>query len=207
MINKNPEKKKKAFIKENWYILQNKKPSSILWKKTFDRTFLCHENKELVFSDQRFYNIDIPKDSDLFLLTICFLNSTFMAFITEVEGNRNLGEGGIDTNVFWLKHLKIPITNLGATEKKELEKIYNAIKSRPIGSIFTELGLEISFTNLTIEIKDELVIEKSRIKPMKDRMDLDKFFSKMLGISEADIIEMYYELLCMTLNRILKSKS
>ena len=130
-----------------------------------------------------------------------------MAFITEVEGNRNLGEGGIDTNVFWLKNLNIPLIKIEEKEKRELEIFFNSITSRPIGSIFTELGLEISFSRLNIEITAELVIQKSKIKPIKDRKDLDNFFSKILGVSEIDQLEMYYELLCMTVNRILKSKS
>ena len=140
-----------------WYSVPSNEGPNLLWCKSYHDRPGCIINQVKCVHDQRFYSI-IVKDKFLPLIFI-FLNSSLVWALMELYGNTNMGYGVLDTNVYWLKNLRIPID--GLRDKSALMNLFNELKDlqeRFSMKEFSKLRLSIDefflpFFNLT---RDEL---------------------------------------------------
>ncbi|MFX0170517.1 MAG: Eco57I restriction-modification methylase domain-containing protein [Candidatus Hodarchaeota archaeon] len=137
-----------------WYSIGEYTIPNLLWVKSYHVRVGCLLNEGRLLPDQRFYSINV-RNSDLIPLIFTFLNSSLVWGQMEVFGNTNMGYGVLDTNVYWLKSLKIPLKAIEDSSKlHELER------------------------TLLKEKKRYSMFEFSQI-----RSDIDEFFSEYIGLS------------------------
>lgn len=116
-----------------WYSLGKYPTPSLLWTKSYHDKPGCFYNQAQAMPDQRFYGI-IVKQNKYLPLIFTYLNSSFVWAQMEAQGNTNMGFGVLDTNVYWLKSLKIPSEAI--TQKKQIRDLMERlIKENTRGSI------------------------------------------------------------------------
>ncbi len=103
--------------RDHWYSLSKYPTPSLLWTKSYHDKAGCFYNQALTLPDQRFYGITVAQDKYLPLI-FTYLNSSLVWAQMEAQGNTNMGFGVLDTNVYWLKSLRIPVEAL--TEKNQI---------------------------------------------------------------------------------------
>ncbi len=106
--------------REKWYSLPEYPRPTMLWTKSYHNKPGCFLNSARFMPDQRFYSI-IVKDNQYTPLIFTYLNSSLVWAQMESQGNTNMGYGVLDTNVYWLKSLKIPIDAL--TQKNQINRL------------------------------------------------------------------------------------
>lgn len=182
------------FAREPWFKLpeQATEPGEILFSRIHDDSHIVYYNP-LRISNTNFYSI-IPYRIPTEILVV-LLNSTFYAFIKEIDGRVNFGQGALKTEGSDIKNFLIVKEDLLLRHKKELLECFKEIKNIKIGNIFDELGCN---------DRDSFSIDN--VNPI--RLKLDRIiFQKILNLSEVQLIEFYKALVAMVKSRIDKSKS
>ncbi len=146
----------------NWYTLPPHPTPDLLWIKSYHTKYGCILNEGDIVPDQRFYSIKV-KESRFISLIFVFLNSSYVWALMELEGNTNMGYGVLDTNIYWLKSLKIPF------ELIERQRELNILASQLISQ------------------KKRLSIDKE--SPLRKEIDL--FFASYFDYSSSDLEVMY----------------
>jgi len=145
--------------RDPWYTLPSFPVPNLLWTKSFHDKPGCLLNLAKFLPDQRFYGIFVNDSKDIPIIFI-FLNSSLAWAQMEQAGNTNMGYGVLDTNVYWLQNVKIPI-NLTLQQKKALISINN------------ELRQEDTRTTIT---------KQSHIRRM-----IDKFIADLFNLTEEEL--------------------
>jgi len=114
------------------------------------------------------------------------------AFIIELFGRSNLGEGALDFKVYEADQIIV------LDKEKIKTKINRDIFLRPIKSIFEECG---------IDPKSKISIEEQEPKPLPDRAELDKIIFDALGLTKNECKEVYRAVCRLVWNRISKARS
>ncbi|MHA1966893.1 MAG: Eco57I restriction-modification methylase domain-containing protein [Candidatus Hodarchaeales archaeon] len=138
-----------------WYSLPHYPIPTLLWTKSYHDKPGCLLNLARAVPDQRFYSI-IVFDEKYTPLIFTYLNSSLVWALMESQGNTNMGYGVLDTNVYWLKNLKIPTTALKENEQIKL------------------------YMKRLIEEKERVPI----ISNSKLRKDIDRFYSRYLDLDD-----------------------
>ncbi|MFX0086708.1 MAG: Eco57I restriction-modification methylase domain-containing protein [Candidatus Hodarchaeota archaeon] len=106
--------------REKWYSLPEYPRPTMLWAKSYHNKPGCFLNDAGFMPDQRFYGIKVKDNQDIPLI-FTYLNSSLVWAQMESQGNTNMGYGVLDTNVYWLKNLKIPIDALA--KKNQINRL------------------------------------------------------------------------------------
>jgi len=175
-----------------------------------DRLIVSHN--DLFFGDANVVGI-YPKEflyrTKLFSVV---LNFSGLMIFWELYGISNLGGGAIKQNPIYFKQFYVPdIKFFDSREKQRISLIFEKISTRPILSIFEELG----FPKCTQRncrhpehpyeyVKPE---EVSFDRIMPDRRELDKIVFEALGLTEEEQLEVYRAVLELVKNRLLKARS
>ncbi len=133
----------------------------------------CLYNQAQALPDQRFYGITVTQDRYLPLI-FTYLNSSLAWAQMEAQGNTNMGFGVLDTNVYWLKSLRIPVEAL--TEKNQVMTLME---------------------QLTKEKDRFSMLQFSQI-----REDIDSFYAKYFDLSNNSMKRLYDFILRSINNRI-----
>ncbi|MFH1048310.1 MAG: DNA methyltransferase, partial [Patescibacteria group bacterium] len=136
--------------------------SKIFMQMSYNDIFRFWYSKDEIRCDARLYTISLKSEEDVYLL-----NSTISAFIIELFGRANLGEGALDFKVYEADQILV------LDKEKIKTKINREIFLRPIKSIFEECG---------IDPKSDVPIEKQIPKPLPDRAELDKIVFDALDL-------------------------
>ncbi len=139
----------------HWYSLPKYPTPDLLWTKSYHDKPSCLFNQAQAIPDQRFYGIKVSEKKHLPLI-FTYLNSSLVWAQMEAQGNTNMGYGVLDTNVYWLKSIKIPIKAL--EEKNNLDFLMKRL------------------------IKEKSRV--SMFKFSQKRADIDQFFAKYFDLSE-----------------------
>ncbi len=161
--------------------------SNIFMQMSYNDIFKFWFSKDEIRCDARLYTISLKTEEDVYLL-----NSTLSAFIIELFGRANLGEGALDFKVYEAEQIIV------LDREKITAKINRNIFLRPIGSIFEECG---------INQKSDVPIEDQEPKPLPDRAELDKIVFDALGLTENERKEVYRAVCRLVWNRISKANS
>ena len=148
--------------REFWYSLGKYPTSSLLWTKSYHNKPGCFYNQAQAMPDQRFYAI-ILKQNEYLPLIFTYLNSSLVWAQMEAKGNTNMGYGVLDTNVYWLKSLKIPIEAM--TEKNQIVNLMKRL----------------------MQEKDRV----SMLQFSQIRTDIDLFYTKYFNLSDNSISCLY----------------
>jgi methylase of polypeptide subunit release factors len=138
-----------------WYSLPQYPIPTMLWTKSYHDKPGCLLNLAKAVPDQRFYSI-IVSDKKYIPLIFTYLNSSLVWAQMESQGNTNMGYGVLDTNVYWLKNLKIPNSALNENEQIKL------------------------YMKRLIEEKERVPINSNS----ELRRDIDRFYARFFGIDK-----------------------
>ncbi|MFW9853558.1 MAG: Eco57I restriction-modification methylase domain-containing protein [Candidatus Thorarchaeota archaeon] len=117
--------------RRQWYSIPETPIPDLVWTKSFHDRPGCIFNEKRVHTDQRFYSI-ILKDKSFTSLVFLYLNSSLVWAQTEIQGNTNMGFGVLDTNVYSLRSIFIPVGLVNdPTKMKCVEDLVNRLKSQP----------------------------------------------------------------------------
>lgn len=142
-------------------------------------------------ADARFYDI-FYKNRNKINEFIVSLNTTLCFLFVELNGRANLGEGALDFKVYEAEDVFIVNPQALEGRDSECEKFF----SRPIHSIFTELGFD--------KIKP---IREQEPKPLPDRKALDDIVFDALGLTAQERKEVYWAVAELVQNRLSKAKN
>ncbi|MFX1283739.1 MAG: Eco57I restriction-modification methylase domain-containing protein [Promethearchaeota archaeon] len=148
--------------REYWYSIGEYPRPSLLWTKSYHNKPGCFYNQARVMPDQRFYAINIEQNQYIPLI-FTYLNSSFVWAQMEAQGNTNMGYGVLDTNVYWLKSLRVPTKAL-----TESDRIMNLME------------------RLMQETNRFSMLEDSQI-----RSDIDRFYAQFFDLSDNSIRRLY----------------
>lgn len=164
--------------------------AEVLLPRSFNNVFAVHYNPKR-FLSLRFYRLHTKKGRAKDL--VAFLNSTLFWLVFETLGNKNLGQGVLDFFMESFLRMKLPIILA-----PEFQNPFSKICCRPIGTIFTECG---------IDPKSEVPISEQEPNPLPDRKALDDIVFDALGLTEEERKEVYRSVCQLVWDRISKARS
>ncbi len=164
---------KSVSTREPWYSLPQYPIPTMLWTKSYHDKPGCLLNLAKAVPDQRFYSINVS-DEKYIPLIFTYLNSSLVWAQMESQGNTNMGYGVLDTNVYWLKNLKIPTSVLNENEKIKL------------------------YMKRLMEEKERVPINSNS----ELRRDIDRFYARFLGLDKYSLENLYKYISKSVKNRI-----
>ena len=172
-----------------WYKPTNQmlRGASVLVPRSFGDAFTIHYNPKKHLS-LRFYRLHFKNKEDLGL--VAYLNSTMVTFFQETFGNRTLGLGALDFFMADFLAMQIPIISVPTSG------ISKTFLTRQIGSIFTELGFDVTQP-----------IREQKPAPLPDRAIIDKIVFDALGLTDVERGEIYWSVAELVQQRINKAAS
>ncbi|MFX1423520.1 MAG: Eco57I restriction-modification methylase domain-containing protein, partial [Promethearchaeota archaeon] len=148
--------------REYWYSIGEYPPPSLLWTKSYHDRPGCLYNQAKILPDQRLYGINVMKKEHLPLI-FTYLNSSLVWAQMEAEGNTNMGFGVLDTNVYFLREIKIPIDAM--EEKNQILRLMNEL------------------------INQEERVSMLQFSPV--RSEIDQFYAKYFNLSHNSMKRLY----------------
>lgn len=177
-----------------WFDLGEKISDSIAFPERTRLRHIVFYNPQKVFLNKNLYGIQ-PFDADLSSVITLILNSTLTILYTELFARQPGGGGGpLDIDVYVVKEILIPKIELIKQHREKITRLLSLLE-RKISSIFIELGAD-------------SVEEVSLDKVTPDRRELDKIImGDILGLTEAEQLEVYRAVVDLVKSRIDKAKS
>ncbi len=178
---------------DNWYDLGTEIRDIIAFPERMRKRFAVYYNHDRVFLNKNLYGIE-PINKKLTKPIIFALNSTISFLWTELLARQPGGGGGpLDIDVYVVQSIPFYKDKLLEEIKDKLVNI--GILQRKIGSIFEELGADSPET-----------VSFDQVKP--DRRELDKIImGDILGLTEAEQLEVYKAVVDLVKSRLDKAKS
>jgi hypothetical protein len=159
----------------------------ILVPRSFNDSFAIFYNPKKYLS-LRYYRLHPKKTREEEM--VGFLNSTLVALWVEVLGNKSLGQGALDFFMADFLAMDVPIVL-----NSDIAKAFQALKNRPIGSVFEESGLP------------DALPAKSMPHPKPDRAELDGLVFDALRLSQGERSAVYEALVDLVRARLEKARS
>ena len=174
--------------RDRWYDLGKWKKPDILWPDAYNVRYVSFSVDD--WADKRFFYIYLREKKHRKIIS-AYLNSSIIPLFIEIEGIKNLGEGAVYTNVYWLEtFLIVPMSKISNIQKKRLEKAFDRLSEREIESIFDEIGAS---------TPEDVTLGK--IKP--DRRELDRIvMGEILKLTEVEQLEVYKAVVDLVRSRI-----
>lgn len=113
----------------------------------------------------------------------------------ELYGRSSLGQGVLDIDVWMTERIPVINPKLDISIFQKIEKAFEKLSERPVGSVFEETGTE---------KPEEVSLDK--VKP--DRRELDKIvMGEILGLTEDEQLEVYRAVIDLVRSRIERARS
>jgi len=173
----------------------------------------------LALHDQR-----IAVDHNLFEVTTtndvglaAMMTATYQAIVRELLGRINLGQGGLKTEgVDIVRLIAINPIIISSEDRDEPLSAFNRLASRPIRSIFEELGFVLceksrrrcSHPEHPYEhVKPEALTLEQVKQASPDRFELDRVVFDVLGLTDEERLEVYRAVVGLVKDRLVKARS
>lgn len=180
--------------RERWYDLGEGVKEIIAFPERFWNRFRVFLNRFGAFENKDLYGIKLF-DMRSTGLTNAFLNSTIAIMFYELYGRSSLGQGVLDIDVWMTERIPVINPKLDISIFQKIEKAFEKLSERPVGSVFEEIGAE---------KPEEVSLDK--VKP--DRRELDKrVMSEILGLTEDEQLEVYRAVIDLVRSRIERARS
>jgi len=184
-----------------WWDVGIREISSFLCTMTYRERFFMALNG-VCFADARMYDIYCPPKIGV------YLNSTHLLLFLELS-TRTYGGGGGPVDVKVYEVLKLPIPHvpdfLGSELK--LSATFKVLASRPIKSIFEELGLPKPCTKREHPYCNINPDDVSLDKVMPDRRELDRIIFEALGLTKEEQLQVYKAVVELVKNRLVRART
>ncbi|GBC92373.1 hypothetical protein HRbin15_00841 [bacterium HR15] len=182
-----------------WWTLPANLPSDLLWTMTYRERYFVVENAGY-YADARLYD---SYTDDSIVKTL--VNSAWYMLQLEIQARTYGGGGGpVDVKVYEIKESLIPNPAAFTDEQRErLLKAFEQMAEREVKSIFEELGLpkpNRDYSNIRPE-------EVSLDKVLPDRRALDAVVFEVLGLSEAEQLEVYRAVVELVRTRLVQAQN
>lgn len=176
---------------ETWFILEKRKPFSIIYPRTpYDRHIVFLNKKGISVID----HIEIKPKSSAEAFAALF-NSTLYILFREIFGRTSLGGGTLKIEVIDIKTLPVFISESYEKYNVRFKKLLHKLNKREIGTVFEEIGAS---------TPQEVSLEKVK----KERRELDKIImGEILGLTDEEQLEVYRAVIDLVKSRIEKAKS
>jgi len=183
----------------------------LLFARTFgDRLFILWNIEDVLAKE--FYKV-IPNVDYKVLAAI----TNTIPFLMQIEllGLANLGGGAIKLSIQDIKQFYLPADELvQAASRQRLLSAFDRLASRLIRSIFEELGFPLckskncSYPEHPYENVQPSALTLEQVRQASpDRFELDSLVFDVLGLTEAERLEVYRATAQLVKNRLLKAKS
>lgn len=182
--------------REIWYDLGERKFGDAAWIYVINDRYITFENTEpKVYLDCELFDIYF-KDKTKAAGLLAYLNSSIIALFSEIGGRTGLGQGALKTQVYEVKRLLVPNPEIFKRQNlRRIKTAFDKLTKRPIESILNEINAQ---------SPNEVALEK--VKP--DRRELDKIImGDILGLTDAEQLEVYRAVVDMVRSRLDKAKS
>ncbi|MDQ6786253.1 MAG: hypothetical protein M3033_05470, partial [Acidobacteriota bacterium] len=179
--------------KRRWYDLGEDISDVIAFPQRFRQRHIVFHNPQNVSLNKNLYGVK-PYNENLNKVIAIALNSTWVAFCLEIIARQPGGGGApLDIDVYIAAKVLLPKAEFLEKHRNKVEKLN--ILTREIGTIFEELGAD---------LPEEFAFEKVK----KDRLELDKIILRdILGLSEAEHLEIYRSVIDLVSARLSRAKS
>lgn len=179
--------------RKRWYDLGERKGANLLFPERFWDRFVIFDNNIGVMENKNLYGI-LCDDKDSKRVNMLF-NASLGVLFFEIFGRTSLGQGVLDIDVWMTASLPVFNPSLFTTQTQPLKSALEKLSSRPILSVFEEIGAN---------TPEEVSLDK--IKP--DRRELDEIvMGKILGLTEEEQLEVYRAVVDLVRSRIEKARS
>ncbi|MCW7070904.1 MAG: N-6 DNA methylase [Methanophagales archaeon] len=165
---------------------------NLLSKRFINDTFSFFANPQKFYVGDTFFCCKLESIK----ATSALLNSTLYSFLVESFGRTMMGEGVLLIYGPEIKPMPlIDLSKSSTTKNKKLEKSFDKLSQRPIGSVFEELGAT---------TPEEVALEKVK----SDRRELDEIvMGEILGLSGEEQLEVYRAVVDLVRSRLEKARS
>lgn len=166
---------------------------NIFWGKELRERIAVFISQQPLLADCRLYVAN--GDQSLQLI----LNSIVSIFADEIKARQYGGGGGPRSlMVYEVNQQLVLSSNLLENRKNEIKNILSQLSLRPVGSIFTECG---------INPESEIPIAEQEPNPLPDRKALDDIVFDALGLTEEERKDVYRAVCQLVWDRISKARS
>jgi type I restriction-modification system DNA methylase subunit len=185
-------KRKTIASRKIWYILPHQKIGPILFPYFYTDTYFVLLNSVSIYANKELYVLYPTIDP---VIICALLNSTFYLLYWEIFSISNV-PSLIKIRVYDLPETPILAYEIIKEKGNDIQKYFNQISSRPVKSIFTELGFD-----------PNKPIHEQEPRPLPDRKALDDIVFDALGLTEEEKKEVYWAVAELVQNRLKKAKS
>jgi hypothetical protein len=175
-----------------WYVLPHQKIGPILFPYFYTDTYFVLLNSVSVYANKELYVLYPTIDP---VIICALLNSTFYLLYWEIFSISNM-PSLIKIRVYDLPETPILSYEVIKEKVNDIREYFKQISSRPIKSIFTELGFD-----------PNKPIREQEPNPLTDRKALDDIVFDALGLTEEERKEVYWAVAELVQNRLKKAKS
>jgi type I restriction-modification system DNA methylase subunit len=199
--------------RQRWWDLGEWKFTTIFWVETMYEAFRVYWSVMDVYESDKFYGIISEKENSSVLCAL--LNSSCTLIQKLFTGFHSLGQGGLKSAVYEVKEFLIfAIFSLGAVQRQRLLSAFERLASRPVRSIFEEMGFALCRERKCGHSEhpyehvrpETLTLEQVR-QASPDRFELDAVVFDLLGLSEAERLAVYRAVAELVKNRLVKARS
>lgn len=185
--------RKTCATRKVWYALEKRETSPILFPMIHHDRQAVFANKHGVAVDHNLFEIRPKRKYDTLPL-LCFLLSTVGMLFKELVGRSNLGEGALKT-----EGVDIYLITVAKTIPKEARR-----RLRNLAKKYPNPEIKSIFQDLQANSAAEVSLDKIR----QDRRELDKIImGDILGLTEAEQLEVYAAVVDLVKSRLDKAKS
>ncbi len=201
-----------------WWELPQLPDAQVLVRQFFDHKFDLPVNPALFLTDHTYYFLTSLKTTQLSLFG-GLLNSTLFGVMANIFGRVNQAEGvltfyGPEGRRILLPHPK----SLTTDQHQRLLSAFNRLATRPIRSIFEELGFQLCrekgcphpehpYEHVNPEqLSDQQLLAQVK-KTSPDRYELDKVIFDVLGLDDPERAAVYRAVVQLVKDRLVKAKS
>lgn len=180
--------------RQRWYDLGDRSPAKILFLRATEDRPAIYFSEVRLFHDQTFYSITSSKKVVASLLNSTLTNFFFREILS--GAGTALGLGALWSAVYEAANLPIlDFKKLSNTQIKKINKIFDKLASRPVGSVFEEIGAS-----------SQKEVSLNGVKP--DRRKLDEIImGEVLGLTDKEQEEVYKAVIDLVRSRIQRAKS
>jgi len=164
--------------------------------------------------DARLYDVYITRDVNP-IVVIALLNTILVPMFIELGGRFNLGEGALDFKVY--EAAALPLLRhevLSFADSQRLLDAFHRLCERPISDIFQELGFrlcqrrECQHPEHPYEhVRPETLTLEQVQRASPDRFELDRVVFDVLGLRDAERLEVYRAVVHLVRDRLVKARS
>ena len=194
-----------------WWDLGLRDFPTAVWVKSVNDNHRQAMTPPFTLVDQRLYELQ-PHEADVL---VGLMNTIVFLLSKELTSRVNLGEGALDTAVYEANQCAILAPAAFVDwHKQYVLSAFDFLASRPIRSIFEELGFELCRQRRCDDpehpyeyVRPEVLTLEQVRQASPDRFELDSVVFDVLGLTDEERVEVYRAVVQLVKDRLVKARS